>query len=379
MIYFDNAATTANKPPEVIKAVENALRNYSANPGRSGHALSIKTAEEIYRIRKKTADFFGAKEAENVVFTMNCTEALNFVIKGVLSRGDHVIISSLEHNAVLRPLVKTGVNFDVARVDLKEDSKTIESFKKLFRPNTKLVVCTAASNVFGKILPIRAIGKLCRERGALFAVDGAQGGGVIPLDMQKDNIDFLCLAPHKGFYAPMGLGVLIAKKYIPNTVIEGGTGTNSAQKIQPLELPERLESGTLCVPAIFGFSAGLDFVKKKGIEKIYGGEFSLIERLYKQIKDLPWIRLYTPEPTKGLYVPVLSFNYSGFSSEETAAVLDKKGIAVRAGLHCAPLAHRSLWTEDTGTVRVSVSAFNNQSEIDRLISVLWDQKNFKNL
>lgn len=378
MIYFDNAATTAQKPETVIKAVENALRNYSANPGRSGHSYSIKVAEEIYKIRKKTADFFGAEAAENVVWTMNCTHALNCVIKGVLNKGDHVIISSLEHNAVLRPLKKTGVHFDVARVDLKDDSRTVEEFKKLFKINTKLVICTVASNVFGKILPIKAIGKLCRDRGVLFAVDGAQGGGVIPIHMQDENIDFLCLAPHKGFYAPMGLGVLISRKYVPYTLIEGGTGTASANTSQPTELPERLESGTLSVPAIFGFSAGMDFVRNKGIDKIYEGELSLIRKLHDEITDIPNIRLYTPTPLKGQYAPVLSFNYDGLLSEETASILDKHGIAVRAGLHCSPLAHRSLWTEEIGTVRVSVSAFNSLNEINKLITVLESQKTLKN-
>lgn len=379
MIYFDNAATTAQKPEAVIKAVENAMKNYSANPGRSGHSHSIKVAEEIYKIRKKTADFFGATDAENVVFTMNCTHALNCVIKGILNKGDHVIISSLEHNAVLRPLKKTGVHFDVARVDLKDDSRTVEEFKRQFKVNTKLVICTAASNVFGKILPIRAIGKLCRDRGVMFAVDGAQGGGVMPINMQQDNIDFLCLAPHKGFYAPMGLGVLISRKYIPRTLMEGGTGTNSSSYLQPTELPERLESGTLPVPAIFGFSAGMDFVSNKGLDRIYDGELSLIRKLYDEISDMPNIRLYTPAPVKGQFVPVLSFNYDGLLSEETAAVLDKHGIAVRAGLHCAPLAHRSLWTEEIGTVRVSVSAFNSLNEVNKLITVLGTPKNFKNL
>ena len=280
MIYFDNAATTGKKPQNVIKATLTALSEYSANPGRSGHTLSVKTADAIYRIREKAANFFGATGAEKVVFTLNCTHAINCVIKGVLKKGDHVIVSTFEHNAVMRPLKKIGNPYSEAKVSLFDDEETVEEFKRLIKPNTRMIICTGASNVFGKLLPIEKIGKLCAERGILFAVDAAQIAGVIPVNMQKMHIDFLCAAPHKGLYAPMGTGILIAEKYIENTVLEGGTGTNSAQLTQPEYLPERLESGTLNVPGILGIGAGIDFVNSIGLEKIYNYEMNLIRRLY---------------------------------------------------------------------------------------------------
>lgn len=370
MIYFDNAATSGVKPPEVIKAVGNALKMYSANPGRSGHNASVRTAEAVFKARENIADFFGAKSPENVIFTMNCTHSINCVLKGMLRPGDHIIISSLEHNAVARPLKKTGVSFDVANVDFFDDGKTIEEFKKKFKTHTKMVVCTAASNVFGRALPIKAIGKLCRERGVLFSVDAAQAAGVVPINMQEMGIDFLCVAPHKGLYAPMGTGVLITEKFIPNTLLEGGTGTNSIELVQPLNLPERMESGTVNIPGIMGTSAGVDFVKKTRIERIYNHEMQLTQSLYKSLERMPETSLYTPYPESGSYVPVLSFNYGDLHSEKVGNFLAQKNIAVRAGLHCAPLAHKAVGTAERGTVRVSVSAFNNMQEADVFISAL---------
>lgn len=379
MIYFDNAATSGVKPQGVIKAVENALKNYSANPGRSGHVLAQKTAEKVYDTREKIADFFGAKAPDNVIFTMNCTHSLNIVIKGVLRRGDHIIISNLEHNAVLRPLKKWGVSYDVVNVDFADDGKTVENFKNKFKTNTKMVLCTAASNVFGKMLPLKEIGKICKERGVFFAVDAAQGAGVIPINMEEMNIDFLCIAPHKGLYSPTGIGILITDKFIHNTIIEGGTGTNSLELTQPMMLPERLESGTLNIPAIFGVFAGIDFIKSKGIDKIYSHEMMLIQKLYKSLKNTEGIILYTPQPKMGEYVPVLSFNYGDLHSEKVGNFLAEKSIAVRAGLHCAPLAHKAFGTENRGTVRVSVSAFNTMLEIEEFYSAIKSLKNLKNL
>lgn len=379
MIYFDNAATSGVKPQGVIKAVENALKNYSANPGRSGHALAQKTAEKVYETREKIADFFGAKAPDNVIFTMNCTHSLNIVIKGILRRGDHIIISNLEHNAVLRPLKKWGVSYDVVNVDFADDGKTVENFKNKFKTNTKMVLCTAASNVFGKMLPLKELGKICKERGVFFAVDAAQGAGVIPINMEEMNIDFLCIAPHKGLYSPTGIGILITDKFIHNTLIEGGTGTNSLELTQPMMLPERLESGTLNIPAIFGVFAGIDFVRSKGIDKIYSHEMMLIQKLYKSLKNTEGIILYTPQPKMGEYAPVLSFNYGDLHSEKVGNFLAEKSIAVRAGLHCAPLAHKAFGTENRGTVRVSVSAFNTMLEIEEFYSAIKSLKNLKNL
>ena len=370
MIYFDNAATTGKKPIGVIRAVDSALKELSSNPGRSGHTPSLKAADAVYSVREKTAEFFGASGAENVVFTLNCTHSINCVIKGVLNKGEHAVTSSLEHNSVMRPLIKEEIPFDTAYVSLTDDRVTLREFERKIRPDTRLVICTGASNVLGKTLPIAEIGALCKDRGVLFAVDAAQIAGVIPINMGEMNIDYLCIAPHKGLYAPMGIGVLICEKPIENTIIEGGTGTNSAQLIQPESLPERLESGTVNVPEIMGLSAGIDYVKGIGIKKIYSHEMKLIRYLYKELSKNDRVQLYTPEPKDGAYAPVLSFNVYGKTSAEVSQYLNDKGIAVRGGLHCAPSAHRQIGTLERGAVRVSVAAFNTPAEIASLIKAI---------
>ncbi len=374
MIYLDNAATTGYKPPQVIRAVEYALKNYSANPGRSGHTFSERTAMAVYTARKKTAEFFGADGVENVCFTQGCTHSINCVLKGVLKENDHVIVSSFEHNSVMRPLKKTGVKFDIAPVSFTDDDETVENFRKLINKNTRLIFVTGASNVCGKRLPIEKIGALCKAHGILFGVDAAQIAGTVPINVKKLNIDYLCVAPHKGLYAPMGIGILIAQKELPFTVIEGGTGTESHNYDQPDTMPERIESGTVNVPGIMGVAAGIDFVKKTGIENISNHEYRLIKKLYRHLKAMPFVELYTPEPTKELYSPVLSFNVRNVPSYKVSEILNKNGIAVRSGLHCSPNAHKVLNTIENGTVRVSVSYFNSDTEIIKLITVLKNVK-----
>ena len=373
MIYFDNAAATGKKPKSVINAVNNALINYSANPGRSGHDLSVKCALKVYEVRKKCAEFFGADGPENVIFTLNCTQSINIVLKGILHRGDHVIISNLEHNAVMRPLIKTGVSFDVAKVG-SNNQETLEEFKKLIKVNTKLVLVTGASNVTGKTLPIEEIGNICKKRGVYFCVDAAQIAGVKKIDMQKMNIDYLCIAGHKGLYAPMGIGILICRKPIENTIIEGGTGTSSIGLFQPNVLPEKLESGTLNMVGILGLSAGLDFIFGKGIDVIEKHEYKLFERLYNGIVKNKFIKVYAENPNIENYVPVLSFNVKDVSSSKTVNLLNDYGFALRGGIHCAPLAHKAIGSLPDGTARASFSAFNNVSEVDSLISVINSKK-----
>lgn len=370
MIYLDNAATTGRKPYSVINAVAAALREHSANPGRSGHSDSLRAASAVYAVREKTAAFFGASGPENVIFTLNCTQSLNTVIKGVLHKGDRAVTSSLEHNSVIRPLVKTGVQYETARVSLYDDRETLAEFERKIKYGTKLVICSGASNVLGKTLPIADIGALCRERGALFAVDAAQTAGVIPINMKEMNIDFLCAAPHKGLYAPMGLGVLICEKMPEDTLVEGGTGTNSLEPVQPDSIPERFESGTVALPAIMGMSAGIDYVNRIGMNKLYEHEMSLCRYLYRELAKIDRIELYTPEPSYGKYVPVLSFNVFGRDSSEIAQLLSDKGIAVRGGLHCAPSAHRQAGTLEKGMVRVSVASFNTQADIKGLVAAV---------
>ena len=223
-------------------------------------------------------------------------------------------------------------------------------------------------------MPIKRIGELCRKKGILFGVDAAQTAGVVPINMKEMNIDYLCVAPHKGLYAPMGIGILICEKGISGTIIEGGTGTNSIEMRQPEEYPEKLESGTLNVPGIMGIGAGIDYVNRLGINKIYREEMLLIERLYTQLEKNPDVKLYTPRPKINSYAPVLSFNLSGKQSIDTAQMLSDNGIAVRGGLHCSPLAHSAVGTINGGTVRVSVATFNTTFDIDRLASVINNKK-----
>ncbi|MCL1904313.1 MAG: aminotransferase class V-fold PLP-dependent enzyme [Oscillospiraceae bacterium] len=252
MIYFDNAATTFPKPPQVISALKKSLNEYGGNPGRAGHRISMKTAEAVYDSREKCADFFGAK-VENTVFTINCTHALNMAIKGLATDGVHYIISDIEHNASARPVhaySKEGrVTYSVART-FENDEETVKSFESLINAKTKAIICAAASNVTGRILPYKEIAELCRRRGICLVLDAAQGGGVIPIKL-SDGINIICCSGHKGLYGVMGTGLLITDgKYNLNTLIEGGTGSNSHDLNQPDELPERFESGTINTPGV---------------------------------------------------------------------------------------------------------------------------------
>ncbi len=373
MIYLDNSATTYPKPQIVRNAVSRSL-GLSANPGRSGHSLSLRASEEIFKARKTAAEFFGAESEENVCFTLNCTSAMNIVLKGILKSGDHVVVSEMEHNAVMRPIEKmkaSGITCTAAKVYPFDDDKTIASFREAINAKTRMIVCTQASNVWGIRVPVERLSALAHEYGLLMAVDAAQSAGLIPIDLKKSRIDYLCVAGHKGLYGPMGTGILIVNcPEVPDTLIEGGTGSNSVSFLQPAELPDKLESGTPNLYGIAGLRAGIEFVRRNKPENIAEHEFTLIKRLYRELKKTEGIRLYLPEPEEGYFVPILSFNIEGADSETTAQRLNRYGIAVRAGLHCCPAAHRMMGSEETGTVRVSPSVFTRASDIDRLVSVL---------
>lgn len=374
MIYFDNAATTGYKPQAVINSVNFATKNLNANPGRSGHSLSQKAALTVYSARVALAEFFDCNGPENVVFTANCTQSINFVIKGVLNREtDHIIVSDLEHNAVMRPLITNNFDYSVAETSLTNDDLTVENFKKLIKPNTKMIFCTAASNVLGKILPLKQIGELCRKNNLLFGVDAAQGGGILPISMKKMNIDFLCLAPHKALYTPMGLGVLIAQSKIEKTVIEGGTGTDSVNFLQPDLIPEKFESGTVNLPAIASITKGIEFIKSKN--RLYDYEMNLVQKFYEGLLEIEGVTIYT-NPVKNYYAPVFCFNCNWHNSEDTVSFLSKNGFALRGGLHCAPTAHKKIGTLDIGAVRFSPCAFNNLQQVYQLLGTI---KKFKKL
>ncbi len=375
MIYFDNSATTSPKPIAVRNAVALAMR-LAANPGRSGHSLSLAASEKIYKARENIASFFNCDKPENVVFTLNCTTALNTVLSGVLNSGDHVVVSELEHNSVMRVLEylgDKGISYTAAKVYPCEDDRTVDSFRRAINKKTRMIVCTHASNVWGIRLPVERISALAHEYGLLFTLDCAQSAGVIPIDVSNNSYDYICGAGHKGLYGPMGTGfLLICTDVIPRPLTLGGTGSGSASFLQPSELPDRLESGTQNFSGICGLSAGIDYVKKLTVEKISRHEFGIIRRIYRGLSENPEVELYMPVPTPEFFVPVLSFNIRGRESEVVAEQLNKRNIAVRGGLHCSPAAHRAAGTENTGAVRVSPSVFNTMNDADRLI---WAVKN----
>lgn len=363
MIYLDNAATTYPKPPCVTAAVTRALQRLGGNPGRSGHPLSLAAAEAVWDCRESAAGFFGCPSPENVIFTMNCTMSINIVLKGLLSCGGRVLISDMEHNAVMRPLHalarKGFIKIDVAAVT-GDAEETVANFKRKITPETRAIVCIHASNVFGAAAPVRALGRTARLFGLPFVVDGAQSAGVLPLNMAEDAIDFLCLPGHKGLYGPMGTGLLLCSGRVPLApLIEGGTGTQSLDYRQPDTLPERLESGTANVPGICGLRAGIEWVRAQGIDAIAAHEHRCLAPLRRALLSIPRVRLYTPPPRPGVDAPILSFSVDGVASEAIAERLHAAGVAVRAGYHCAPAAHRKFGSPEGGTVRLAPSAFTS--------------------
>lgn len=379
MIYLDNAATTNIKPDSVVKAVNFGLSKLSANPGRGGHKASVNAALSVYGVREKIASYFGTDDTSSVCFTANCTTSINTVLNGVLKTNDHVIISSLEHNAVYRPICdlakNRGIEFDVVDVDLYDVKKIVSDIEKKIKSNTKLVFITHASNVTGTLLPIKEIGELCKNRQILFGVDAAQSAGHVKINMEKDGIDFLCIAPHKGLYAPMSTGILISLDELDTVLIKGGTGVNSISEEQPLYLPERIESGTLCLPNILGIGGGIDFLNSAFYKKRHLQDIKLSRFLYRNLEKIGAV-LYSPIPDDTVSVAVVSFNINGKGSEEVAKYLSDNNVAVRGGLQCAPLAHRTIGTLDKGTVRISPSCFNNFDEIEKTVFLL---KKFKKI
>lgn len=375
MIYFDNAATAFPKPEAVAEAVREAVRVYGANPGRSGHALALAAGERVYDCREAVAGLFGLDDPARIVFTANCTESLNFVIKGVLRDGDHVVISSLEHNAVARPVyalaARGRIRFDVARVYPGEPWRTVESFRRAFRPETRLCVCMMGSNVFGVTLPVREIGELCRKSGVLFCVDAAQSAGLLPFDFPWD---YVCAAGHKGLYGPAGVGILAVRgDVVPQPVLEGGTGSLSSSTRMPDFLPDALESGTLNTVGILGLYEGVRFVRKETPQELYRRELALTRFVYGELAGMRGVRLYTARPAEGSALPVLSFNLEGMDSEQAVERLSDAGFALRGGFHCAPLAHRTFRTFG-GTIRFSPGAFNTREDAGRFVDCVREMQ-----
>lgn len=372
MIYLDNGATSFPKPLSVRQNVDISLKKFSANPGRSGHSLSLRAAKEIFECRKRLKELFNVNSEEEIIFTENCTMALNTVIFGLLNEGDHVLISSMEHNSVTRPLESLkdkGVTYSTFDYSY-DDNETVDNVRNLIKPETKLVICTHASNVFGFRFPIERICALCHAYGILFCVDSAQSAGVFDIDVGTNQYDFVCMSGHKSLYGPMGTGVLILNNRNLKPLLYGGTGTESVKKSQPEGLPEKFESGTQNMNGISGLKAGVDFVKNRGIKNIYNHEYKLAKRLFNGLANNRKVITYNKSFDYGKVAPVVSFNIDGVYSEDLVAKLNKYGIMTRGGLHCSPLAHTTMNTIENGTVRVVPGVFNTINDINYLLNVI---------
>lgn len=366
MVYFDNAATSLYKPKEVQNAVIIAMKNLTANPGRSGHKLAQNVAEKIEETRENVLGFFGANKY-NLVFTKNCTEALNLAIFGTLKKGGHVITTCYEHNSVLRSLEhlkKHGVEVTILGCDL---NKFHEEFESNIKSNTRLVVTTFVSNVTGEVCDINSVSKICKKHNLKYLIDGAQASGHVEIDLQKIDCDMFAFAGHKGLLSLTGVGGLIVKNLQDlKPIIFGGTGTDSQNLIQPTDTIEGFEAGTLPTISIISLNAGVEFLKKN-FSKILEKERNLSEFLYKKLKNIKNLEIFSNITSKNVF----SFNLKNMDSATVANILNEDfGICVRPGLHCAPLVHQKNKTSDVGAVRVSVDFKNTYDEIEYLIYAL---------
>jgi len=376
MIYLDNPATSWPKPPQVKEAMNRFMEEVGANPGRSGHFLSIEAARIVYETREALSVLFHVKDSSRIIFTLNATESINLALKGLLKPDDHVITSSMEHNSVMRPLrdlEKKGIElsvipcFEDGTLDPREVEKRIQS-------TTRMIVLNHASNVTGTLLPIRETGKIARTHNLLFLVDGAQTAGAYPIDVEKDGIDLLAFTGHKSLYGPQGTGGLVLgerikeKEMIP--LKQGGTGSRSEFEEQPEFLPDRFESGTPNGVGIAGLLAGIQFVLEKGVDRIRQKESHLIHQLIGGLEEISTLKIYGPENTEDR-IATFSFNLTGISPSDVAFRLEKEfGILCRSGLHCAPSAHRTIGTFPEGTLRFGLSVFNREADIETAIQAV---------
>lgn len=375
MIYFDNAATSFPKPESVYTSIMTAMREYGANPGRSGHKMALKASRGIYETRELICKLFNIKNPMNIVLTFNATESLNIGIKGILKTGDHVITTSMEHNSVLRPikfLERFGIESTIVKADGKGriNPKDIEnSIKK----STKLIVCTHVSNLTGTIMPIEEIGEIAKKHGIVFMVDASQSAGIYDIDVQKMNIDLLAFPGHKGLLGPQGTGAICIRDGLElESYIQGGTGSASHSLEQPDIFPDKFESGTSNAPGIIGLGAGIEYILDRGLDNIREHEESLTKHFIDEAKNIDGIRLYGPLDIKEQGA-VVSLNIKDADSSEVSYILDQEyDIAVRPGLHCAPLAHETINTLDQGAVRFSFGLFNTHEEVDYCIKALKD-------
>lgn len=374
-IYLDNSATTFPKPESVYSAVDYAFRNLGANPGRGGHRMSLESARLVLDARDAVAELFDIADASRVVFTSGATESINLALFGVLQPGDRVVTTSMEHNAVARPLralSDTGVIVEKVQADAC-GLVSAEAIRQACSKQTRLVAMTHCSNVTGTVQPIEEVAAFCQENGILLLVDAAQSAGLLPLSVRQSSIDLLAIAGHKSLYGPPGTGLLyVAPGVELKPLIYGGTGSLSQFDEQPAELPERFESGTINTPGIAGLLAGVEFIKQTGLDVIRNKEKALIAELIDGLQSIDDLTIYGP----GQYTQhggAVSFNCSDLDPAEIGFRLDHEyDIMVRVGLHCAPDAHRSIGTFPRGTIRVSPGYFNTSEDTGRLVAALRD-------
>ncbi len=370
MIYFDNAATSWPKPDRVIEAMNYFMKNVGANPGRSGHRLSIEAGRVVYHARDLIATLFNLKDPMRVVFGLNATDSLNLGIRGILERGDHVITSSMEHNSVMRPLrdlEKQGVEMTVAQCN-EQGFLDPADVQNAVQANTKLMVINHGSNVVGSLAPIKEIGKIARDSGIMFMIDSAQTAGCIPIDMKRDSIDLVAFTGHKGLMGPQGTGGLAIGDNVDTNRIRrlraGGTGSRSELEIHPDFLPDKYESGTLNTVGLAGLAEGVRYILDRTVDSIHEKDMSLTRRFIDKTKDISRMDIYGGlDETK--QTSTISINIKGRSQSDIGLFLDEEyDIMCRVGLHCAPTAHKTIGTFPDGTVRFGMGYFNRTEEVD---------------
>ncbi|MBU5454868.1 aminotransferase class V-fold PLP-dependent enzyme [Caproiciproducens sp. MSJ-32] len=373
-VYLDNASTTFPKPKAVTDSIYNFLTKIGGNPGRSNHDNALETNRLLIDAREKLADFFNFDKIENVIFTANITSSLNILINGILKKGDHVITSSMEHNSVIRPLyhLKNNQIIDLDIVSANNFGFISPSdIENKLKKNTKLVIINHASNVFGSIQPIKEIGEICKNHNIFFIIDSAQSAGVLNIDFKDLNLSALTFTGHKSLFGPQGIGGFIISdelNSICSPYILGGTGSLSYSLMQPDFLPDKFESGTLNMPGICGLLEGVKFIKNEGINTIYQKNSFLRSNLLKELHNINNVILYDDIEKYNYYTSCLSFNIKGMDTSELSYILDSYyNIKNRSGLHCAPLAHKTIGTYPSGTVRLSISYFNTIDEIKYVI------------
>ena len=372
MIYLDHAATSLLKPASVAKAVYEAILSLG-NSGRGANDSALDAARLIYETRELVADFFGSHNPEQVVFTLNATMALNMAIKGLLTAGDHVITTQLEHNSVLRPLYEMeerGVEVSIISSDC-QGRLDYEALEAAIKQNTRLVVCTHASNLTGNLVDLERIGEMCQNHGIFFMVDASQTAGAIPIDMERAHIDVVCFTGHKGLLGPQGTGGLCVRPTcFIRTFVSGGSGIESFSKVQPSAMPVRLEAGTLNAHGIAGLRAGILYILDKGMNEIHRRQIYLMQRFLAGVKNLPTVEIYGDFSSMHR-AAIVSLNIGKLDSAVVCDLLQTEyGIAVRGGGHCAPLMHKALGTITKGAVRFSFSHLNTEADIDAAIAAV---------